>query len=471
MLQPSWVFEDQPDGLVTLLGITRVLKGLLEPRRVHADFMIAHNSTLILEWAMATATLISPVNLTTTTNGFFDPSHISTAAIVYSPNTIPTPWPILTLSFGISILTSAWASGLAIHRYLREQRGRPISSASAFATGLTGAAIIYSFIRICATFILAIRAGLSGSETKSPDLSAVYGMFFSTSQYMVLDVIESPTSTSQVKANWMFKKIVGLIILVLLVTEFLLAIRILKKSPPYYSKWALIGGECPLPVRDCSQLAFVGCGQDALTGVDRVPYMDINTLHNANFLRLLQFIVAVIAMMILGLLGVAFLSNLVTTACQLREHFSVYKPRFPSWSSRSRQQPKFRMTRVRQDSDEFERPKFRITVEVTPSSKLSTSGGHLYLKMIPTILILVFAVVSVPLTYRQQSNPRSLHIIDSFGSATPIPNSHHGTSYTGGNSTIWTDCFQIQAPTDKYGFLQYWWSDHQNRIAEVLALV
>src|SRR5690349_18847671 len=46
--------------------------------------------------------------LPTTVHGDQDPTHTLNAGIVWSPATIPTPWPFLIVSFGLSFITALW---------------------------------------------------------------------------------------------------------------------------------------------------------------------------------------------------------------------------------------------------------------------------------------------------------------------------------------------------------------------------
>jgi hypothetical protein len=52
--------------------------------------------------------------------------------------------------------------------------------------------------------------------------------------------------------------------------------------------------------------------------------------------------------------------------------------------------------------------------------------------------------------------PKSIYVVDSFGPLVPASALLPGQNYTGGNSTSWSDCFEIRAPSDKWGFLGYW---------------
>jgi hypothetical protein len=66
------------------------------------------------------------------------------------------------------------------------------------------------------------------------------------------------------------------------------------------------------------------------------------------------------------------------------------------------------------------------------------------------------AVPGIVLTALQESKPKSVFVVDSFGPVVPAPGLLPGRNYTGGNSTSWSDCFEIRAPSDKWGFLAYW---------------
>lgn len=114
-------------------------------------------------------------------------------------------------------------------------------------------------------------------------------------------------------------------------------------------------------------------------------------------------------------------------------------------------------------SNNHDRPETRNQIEQTKLSKQLSS--------IVLFCVIVFTGVTIPLHCLQETNPRSILVVDSFGPLGPAPALSPSDVYSGGNSTHWSNCFHIHAPADRWGFWHVWWEEHGKELDSILALV
>ena len=81
-------------------------------------------------------------------------------------------------------------------------------------------------------------------------------------QYMFVDVFyDAPMRNAIIK---LFTSVISLLVVV---PAWQSALRVVNKNDQYYSKWHLVGGNCPLPVGSCQHLDYVGCGLNSTLGI------------------------------------------------------------------------------------------------------------------------------------------------------------------------------------------------------------
>jgi hypothetical protein len=354
----------------------------------------------------------SPYNNPSTTTGFYDQAHTSTANLVYEPRTLPTPWPILIIGFVVSFLTALWATISNFKQHKQIQRSRSSrQSSTIILSSLTILILIITSIRSVSALIQTIRATQNGNN-RAADILALCALLISNCQYIFMNTVSNPYELRHIHMlNMSLRFLAGIDILFVLISSFTL-FSMLVNDDNYYAKWFLEGGTCPVPVDGCSQLAYVGCRVSAITGETRINAKNLNTVNNANFLRLEQL-----------LTGIFLIATLISMLPFLLRQRKIIK---------------------------------RNGVNVTSESALRA-----YLRLGACFLIVILAVISLSLTAVQERNPKAIHIIDSFGAVLPASSS---------NGSSWSDCFVIKAPANQYGFLDVWWTERRSKVVDLLSL-
>ncbi|KAN0104293.1 hypothetical protein V8E51_010038 [Hyaloscypha variabilis] len=81
--------------------------------------------------------------------------------------------------------------------------------------------------------------------------------------------------------------------------------------------------------------------------------------------------------------------------------------------------------------------------------------------------------VILPPSIALVQHPPAYVFVDSFGPGGPVfhPDPDLYTyNFTGGDSTHWSDCFNVTAPSDHFGFWREWWAAKEDRVAHILAV-
>jgi hypothetical protein len=272
------------------------------------------------------------------------------------------------------------------------------------------------------------------------------------------------------------------VILAIITLSMMVVVRI-NHANDYYGKWVLdVSGNmpgysdigiCPFvvsqdddPRNACPHPYYVGCGLNLITpGTETTSTLlseshmegqDPNTYHVRNKLALGETILGLI-LLIPGIGGgffiliplslVAIGAFIVWAVSALRDPFSVDL-----------------LDHDDMDQDELDGYK-RTTARVA------------------TVAIVVVIAVSFPLHYLQQTKPTGFMILDSFGP--PQPASYQTVaegwdygkpilySWTGKSTkgTSWSDFFYVETPTNRWGFVEHWWSENKNRIENWLPVL
>jgi hypothetical protein len=221
-----------------------------------------------------TVTGPSPFNATSITNGTFNPSHTTTATLVYTPHTVPTPWLVLTFGYIHSFVTLL----LGIKRIWNPKRK------SAFKKLYAMSNTIYTCYRFIAAFHKAILSARN-PEVPTEDVFQLDFMILSGLTHQTSDIFnDSPV------VNWLINVVVWMLSMLLVVPSWQSALRVVQRKEPYYSKWEIVGGNCPLPVGSCQHLKYFGCGQETLSDGLGIAPKDPNIINSANYLRIFEFI-------------------------------------------------------------------------------------------------------------------------------------------------------------------------------------
>ena len=235
--------------------------------------------------------------------------------------------------------------------------------------------------------------------------------------------------------NWLINVIVWALSMLLVVPSGQSALRVVQRKEPYYSKWDLVGGNCPPAVGSCQQLKYFGCGQDTLPNGLGLGVRDPNIIDTANYLRIFQFIGGIQTFIVwlptLASFCIALYTNVLT-----------------GW---------FIVSALLR-GDTIQKAEDEDTTELV-MGQLAYAALFVFIQSIPAIT----------LTAIQESKPKSIFIVDGFGPLVKAPALLAGQNYTGGSGASWSDCFEIRAPADKWGFLGYW--VNSTEIVQKLALL
>ena len=366
-----------------------------------------------------TATGPSPFNTTSLTNGTFDPTHTTNATLVYTPETVPAPWLVLTFGY-LHCLVTLLSS---IYRLLNPKRRSSLKKLIAFAN------TFYTCYRFVAVFRKALLS-INNPGVPTEDLFQLDFMLVLAASHQSSGIFNnSPV------LNWLINVVVWALSMLLVVPSGISALRVVQRKEPYYSKWDLVGGNCPLAVGSCQQLKYFGCGQDTLPKWLGLGVRDPNIIDTANYLRIFQFIGGIQTFIV-------WLPTLVSFC------YALYVNVLTGW---------FIITALLR-GERIEKAEDEDTTDLV-MGQLGLAAFFVFIQSIPAIT----------LTAIQETKPKSIFIVDGFGPLVKAPALLAGQNYTGGSGTSWSDCFEIRAPSDKWGFLGYW--VNSTEIVQKLALL
>jgi len=276
----------------------------------------------------------------------------------------------------------------------------------------------YTCYRIVASFRKAILS-IRDPAVPTEDL---FQLDFLVVTAAVHETSEIFTNSHSLVINWLINVVVWVLSMLLILPSAQSALRVVQRKEPYYSKWDLVGGNCPLPVGSCHQLKYFGCGQQTLPNGLAIGVRDPNIINTANYLRIFQFIGGIQTFIVwVPTLVISFM-NLYVHVVKGWKIITIYAS-----------------GHIPQKSEGEE-------VEDLKLSSLALAALFVFIQSIP----------SLTLTGIQESKPKSIFIVDGFGPLVKAPALLPGQNYTGGNGTSWSDCFEIRAPLDKWGFLGHW---------------
>lgn len=353
-----------------------------------------------------TATGPSPFNTTSLTYGTYNPNHTTNATLVYTPETVPTPW--LVLIFGYlhciyTLLSGIWSMVNPKRR----------SSLKKFNT-------LTNTVYICYRFVAAFRKSIQSMHNPAVPTGDLFQLDFMIATAAV-------HSTKQIfdnhpVINWLINVVVWALSILLYVPSTQSALRVVQRQQPYYSKWDLVGGNCPLAVGSCQQLKYFGCGQETLPNGLGLGVRDPNIIDTANYLRIFQFIGGIQTFIVLPLTAIVFC---IALGANVVTGWTIITGLLSGGT-------------IEKEEDEESK------------EQLMSSLGSV------ALLIFIQSIPSITLTAIQESKPKSIFVVDGFGPLVKAPALLPGQNYTGGNGASWSDCFEVRAPSDKWGFLGYW---------------
>jgi hypothetical protein len=383
----------------------------------------------------------TPIQFFGTNLGEWSDSHTSNVSIVFNNSTIPTPWPLLLTGQLISLGTAAFTLARGEYSYTSlDSRGTNIMAI------VKAGPVVYQIVRAVASFASLCKA----LEHTGGHFMPVSGSFGIAMSFMPAWLNE--------EMHVITRLIAGLGILIgLLEASVMSNVQLwTPKKFDYYGKWLVTGGSCPRLVGDlkkwaCADQYYVGCGVETLISGNQSSLNAHNTtLHSGqmqtrdpNFLNLHNLIAISeygfsFLIFLLGPLGViGQVAAFIWFAWESSDNLFGFETRF------------------------------------------TETGGTYAMSLAMLPMLLIFSVVFFPMHYTSQTKPVPFVIQDSIGniSAAVLQYNSGGKpvwqNWTGEgiDGKTWTDFFLVKTPTDKYGFLHYWWNSEKVSVLRRLALM
>jgi hypothetical protein len=346
--------------------------------------------------------------------------------------TLPTPWPVILISFAISFIITL----RGLKSSLSPSKSILPRILDHLSTGINSVRAITAFI----TALAVIRT--NSARFESP--SALVMMIFSI----------SPSIIPRNRWDRPRAALGAINLLLAFLSTCFMTFGLYNHRLNYYAKWITVGGFCPVFLDQCFQFPHVGCGvfdyYDALDDESDVDFnVEPNLSHDQNTLAFAEQILGSILLYPIALVGVALVVGLILACC-------LDFRGLERWAG----------GRERNSQDD----------EVQNLSRLQNTYGF------SLVIIIIFVLIAIPLHVNQQREPKMFFVADSFGYTTndwvfynmsdlPQPPSNWDPNYTGDNGTIWTDCFNISTPVDYWGFANGWWKIHRQQIQAILPMV
>lgn len=98
-----------------------------------------------------------------------------------------------------------------------------------------------------------------------------------------------------------------------------------------------------------------------------------------------------------------------------------------------------------------------------------------YMSVFCIIAILVASAIFIPLHYFQETQPKSIWVIDGHRPLAEFNITYDSLfeKQTWENVTMgsWSDCFKLEAPHDRLGFFEFWWDSVKDKPLEYLPIL
>ncbi len=359
--------------------------------------------------------------------GVYNPNHTSTASLHYPQGKLLTPWHFLLASLLWSVILSV--VGLASAAGDRAKYRRDALSAD--IKGRLLLALGGLFITTLRLGFLVVFVAQQQKTTGPPSPSGLL--------LFLLSIV--PYARNMLLPKWLnwtafVEFLAGAIIMC-----WLFAHTITKTGPGSwvfdgfgYARLIITGGNCPSGFANatCSEMksiiSYSGCSNQTRFPNYTTP---VGNYTEAGNIGVEEAIYEIIGLVVIAIALLFFLNNWI----------------LDSRKSSKEMQPRSTMTRD-------DRKYWQI---------------HWIQFIVLAVIILTFQIVStcvvVPIQASGEASPISqatFVILDSFGPY--IPNVTNP-----GNSTSWTDCFEVLPPSDKYGFAGFWWKTEKLRALRVLS--
>jgi hypothetical protein len=398
---------------------------------------------------------VSPLNPTyPPAKGLDNSSHITTASLVYTRQTAPTPWPILAFSLGVSLLISLWGTVKSFLEYRDSNPSKP----GIISVVLTSISALYNAYRGVVAFVAVIQLITNYAGTGPPDIISVSGLLLCIVPYLYIAPFHVAETKEEKMVNRFAWSLSFLAFVSALAAMIILIVKILDEQSnklSMYGLWELQGGNCPVPLLPDANISQFCPPPSGVLSCDQIanftsdggilgPTSTLWTLQtDGNALALEQFAYAIINITSVGAaVGALF--------------WHLYK--------KSGLRKRFQLARDRRRKEDDRQRRIRLFREEYPEQETQRTKGKnwLLLKTVPTLIIIIITAFALWITVKEEANPPEITIMDSSEPS--------NSTQSAGNGTVWADCFTIKPPLDKYGFLKFWWEDEHRDVVSAIAL-
>jgi hypothetical protein len=352
--------------------------------------------------------------------GTFNSTHSSTVSIHYPEGKLITPWPVLLASLILSFVLSLIGYTSAASD-LKKYKQDKLPARSTHKTLLALGGLLITTIRLIFLIAFVVRGQ---KTTGSPSPSSLLLFLISMLPYNRNVLLPK-------WLNWtaLVEFLVGFVVMCWLFFH-----TVLKMAPGEYgidgfgyAQLAVTGGNCPYALVNTtcadmkSVISYSGCSNQTAAA----PDIAIISITEAFF----------------EILGVLVVAIALLSYC------------------------------IRTSKERYERVAKRGGMEPRRAGRQMTYGERRAWKWFirSAVLVIGLSVITTSIVVPEhavaEASPKTYYILDSFG---PYDFWEANSSYHG-NSSSWTDCFEMRPPSDKFGFASFWWQNEESRALRVLS--
>jgi hypothetical protein len=408
-----------------------------------------------------------PFNATLFKPGHFNLTHTSNISIVYTPQTLPTPWPFLVLSFLISFLTALW--GFASNKWHLSpssligksssveksnhdyERGQELARQEysfptaplPYSTEHTKQQKWSTFELVFNLFLLALATLRSVAAT----VGAIKAFVNNTARWAppsalaMLLISTWPYALNHQFPHMVFRILAALDTFIVLGSLALTTAGIFfRRDVPYYGKYSLAGGNCPFTLSSCPPAGFpiTGCYADP-GGVWSLQSLDINSGTDPNGNLDINLVAQ----------GERIIGALIFAPFIIAFPFGIWLAKI-CWGGVNRKRKL--KPEIRDDPWRYNR--YRLA------------------KYFAFALVLIVGIAVSSLWLHIHAMKRTspvIVVVDGFGPRSVTGG--EGPFGGGKGDDSWTDCFNVTVPQSSNGFWHEWTDAQRSEVEMALAII
>jgi hypothetical protein len=402
----------------------------------------------------------NPFTFSNLTHGQINPNHTTDISLVYRPSSLPTPWPYLTCSIGLSLIMTiyGYVSALDRNNYRADDNYNPTT----FQYIRDFVPLAIATIRCFSAFIRAIKAFTGGAARWAPP-SALF-------------LLTMSTYTSTMVTSVPYGQLIGMFNTAIAYIAFELMIwGRYKPDAGFYGRLFIEGGTCQ---RSYLNTTYIGCEAMANATDNHIQEQDLNKIMGMNLIGSAEFVLGALFNLSLVIVAILAAAGICMGSCYAVSGLYHITCGHSKWK-RERYYKKQRKLYEQQQREELEAndPEAYKTSILNPDRYKVDGPDYdgLELKrlysVITIIVIVLIGIVSIPIHYSQQTSAKKLWVYDGHGPQVLWNSSEHTFDSSRQIGESWSDSFHVPWVTDRLGFLGWWWEDARKRPLEYLAVV